>query len=457
MMKNAKALVLWMILIGLFMVSCDDRNPNQPLVLPAPVFDPVGGTYDTGQEVTITCATEDAIIRYTLNGSEPTPQTFQYTNPLSVSAIIPTNANSVTIKAKAYKEGNNPSPTVTATYAVSYASTVAVPTILPHNGNLLTTSLLYMSCPTENAQIRWTIDGSEPNVNSTLFEGFFPLAQIGAITMKAKGFKYHMNPSPTVTANFTVFTPSNVLVLVDGGTFDNASSDVTLSNFYIDPFEVTQASYTSVMGINPATGYGVGDNYPVYYVSWFDAIEYCNRRSGQSSITPCYSYDTFGTNPDDWPEDWNTTADNHTSITCNWTANGYRLPTEAEWEFAARGGNSTHDYQYSGGNDLYDVGWFWNNWGAQYQCTQPIGGLVGNERMLFDLSGNIAEWVWDIHGEYSTEPQDNPHGPPGGSNRVYRGGSWRNYSDYCKVWYRASFTANVSTNLIGFRVVRRSL
>ena len=107
--------------------------------------------------------------------------------------------------------------------------------------------------------------------------------------------------SPPLPENF---------VLVEGGTFNNGTSDVTISSFYIDKYELTQADYQAVIGVNPSSSYGVGDNYPVYYVSWFNAIEYCNRRSMQEGLTPCYSYSTYGTSLDNWPTGWNTNSNN---------------------------------------------------------------------------------------------------------------------------------------------------
>jgi hypothetical protein len=111
------------------------------------------------------------------------------------------------------------------------------------------------------------------------------------------------------------------MIFVEGGTFNNGTSDVTVSSFFIGQYEVTQGEYEAVMGNNPSYFSGV-TNGPVELVSWFDAIEYCNRRSMDEGITPCYSYSTYGTNPDDWPTGWNTNYQNHTNVTCNWTADG---------------------------------------------------------------------------------------------------------------------------------------
>ncbi|MDD4309834.1 MAG: SUMF1/EgtB/PvdO family nonheme iron enzyme [Candidatus Cloacimonetes bacterium] len=249
--------------------------------------------------------------------------------------------------------------------------------------------------------------------------------------------------------------PAN-FVFVEGGTFNNGTSDVTLSSFYIDKYELTQADYQAVMGTNPATGYGVGSNYPIYYVSWFNAIEYCNRRSLQEGLTPCYSYSTFGTNPDSWSTGWNTSDANHTNVNCNWTANGYRLPTEMEWMFAARGGNLTHNYTYSGSNDLNAVGRYWDNWGSANNSTNTVGGLAANELGIFDMSGNVWEWTWDIYGSYPSGSQNNPTGASSGSYRVGRGGSWFNFATDCTVSGRSSDYATSTYYDIGFRCVRVS-
>lgn len=246
-------------------------------------------------------------------------------------------------------------------------------------------------------------------------------------------------------------------VFVEGGTFNNGTSDVTISSFYIDKYELTQAGYQAVMGSNPASGYGVGSNYPVYYVSWFNAIEYCNRRSIQEGLTPCYSYSSYGTNPANWPGGWNSTSSNHTNVSCNWTANGYRLPTEMEWQFAARGGNQTHNYSYSGSSDLNDVGWYRVNQLGSCRSSHSVGALAANELGTFDMSGNVWEWVWDIYGDYPSGSQTNPTGANSGSYRVIRGGSWGNDdADDCTVSSRGYFNATYSYAVIGFRCVRVS-
>lgn len=242
-------------------------------------------------------------------------------------------------------------------------------------------------------------------------------------------------------------------ILVEGGTFNNGTSDVTVSSFYIDKYELTLAGYQAVMGSNPESGYGDGSNYPVYYVSWFNAIEYCNRRSLQEGLTPCYSYSSYGTNPDSWPSGWNSWYSNHTNVNCNWSANGYRLPTEMEWMFAAKGGNQSQGYTYSGSNTIGDVAWYNSN---SSLTTHTVGTKAANELDTFDMSGNVGEWCWDIYGTYPGGSQTDPHGATSGSSRVRRGGSWFDDANGCTVSNRGYYWATSSYDNIGFRCVRVS-
>ena len=243
--------------------------------------------------------------------------------------------------------------------------------------------------------------------------------------------------------------PAN-FVEVEGGTFSNGTSQVTVSSFYLDKYQLTQADYQAVMGTNPSDNAG-NPNHPVERVTWFNAIEYCNRRSLQEGLTPCYSYSTYGTNPDNWPSDWNTSNDNHTNVNCNWTANGYRLPTEMEWMFATKGGNLSQGYTYSGSNDIDEVAWYTSN---SDSTTHTVGTKTANELGLYDMSGNVWEWCWDISGAYPSGSQNNPTGSNSGSFRVWRGGSRSNDAYFCTVTYRSYNIATFSGNHIGFRVCR---
>ncbi len=256
------------------------------------------------------------------------------------------------------------------------------------------------------------------------------------------------------------------MIYVTGGSFEmgcgtgqsdcegdeNPVHTVTLSNFYIGKYEVTQAQYLAVMGTNPVSGYGVGDNYPVYYVSWYHTLVFCNKLSMMEGLTPVYTI-SGSTNPDNWGAV--PTSDNATwnAATCNWSANGYRLPTEAEWEYAARGGtNYTDYYMYAGSNTIGDVAWYTNN---SSNTTHIVGTKAANQRGIYDMSGNVWEWCGDWKGTYSSSSQTNPTGASSGSYRVIRGGSWLIGASYCRVANRGGSTPSSSLSEVGFRVSRK--
>ena len=231
-------------------------------------------------------------------------------------------------------------------------------------------------------------------------------------------------------------------VLVKGGLFKMGSTSgandekpvhsVTLTSFYMCDHEVTQAEYKAVMGTNPSAF--SGNNKPVEQVSWFDAIEYCNALSRKEGLTPCYTKSGG-------------------SYICNWSANGYRLPTEAEWEYAARGGNKSKGYTYSGSNTATSVSWSKNNAGSG---THDVKTKTANELGIYDLSGNVSEWVWDWYGNYSSSSQTDPRGVSSGSYRSRRGGSWSDAETCATVTYRDGNTPTKTANNRGFRVVRNA-
>lgn len=195
------------------------------------------------------------------------------------------------------------------------------------------------------------------------------------------------------------------MVWVEGGTFrmgatseqgSDAYSDekpvhsVTLSSYYIGKTEVTQALWKAVMGNNPS--YFKGDNLPVEDVSWNDCQAFIRKLNSL-------------------------------------TGQNFRLPTEAEWEFACRGGNNSRGYKYSGSNYIDNVAWHWDNSGKK---THPVATKSPNELGIYDMSGNVSEWCSDWKGDYSSGAQTNPKGPYDGSYRVNRGGSWGCDARYCR-------------------------
>lgn len=262
---------------------------------------------------------------------------------------------------------------------------------------------------------------------------------------------FPLSPQRAFFCVSSVYDDLGTLTYIPGGTFNNGSSNVTISSFYLDRYEVTQGSYQEVMNVNPAHNYGVGDNFPVYFVDWFDAVEYCNRRSIQEGIAPCYSYLSYGTNPDAWPVGWNSTFTNHANVSCDWSATGYRLATEMEWMFAAKGGNLSHNYTYSGSNDIGAVAWYNFNSG---NTSHVVGGKAPNELGLYDMSGNLREWVWDIAGPYPAEDQTDPTGPLTGTYRDKRGGYWGDVAASCTVFNRSSNIAENTHQNGGFRICR---
>ena len=267
-------------------------------------------------------------------------------------------------------------------------------------------------------------------------------------------------------------------VFVRGGDATLNGKEVTISSFWISPYEVTQEEFVSVMtgntnGIEANPSYfpdypvagEVQERRPVDCVSWYDAIVYCNLLSIKEGLTPCYTIKD-STNPAAWgTSPASTSAEDYAdweSVTCNFNANGYRLPTEAEWEYAARGGkagmaNSSWEYEYSGSDTRDDVAWYRDNSGSK---THEVGKKQANALGLYDMSGNVFEWCWDRYGSSSGYPSgtEDPAGPDTGSNRVGRGGSWDSGASYCAVSFRYNYAPYFRYNFydycIGFRLVR---
>lgn len=241
------------------------------------------------------------------------------------------------------------------------------------------------------------------------------------------------------------------IVQIDGGTFFNGTDSVSVSSFYLDQFELTQREYLDVMGNNPSYFRSVA-NAPVESVSWFDAIEYCNRRSLFEGFTPVYTFADSGTNPGTWPEGWNLDYNNHLKISWDRSADGYRLPTEMEWMWAARGGLLSRGVKYSGSKKIDAVAWYEKNSDSR---THTVGTKISSELPLWDMSGNVMEWVWDIHAPYPAQALKDPSGPLSGSSRVLRGGSYNRPAIYAEVSHRESENPTLQADHIGFRVCRK--
>jgi formylglycine-generating enzyme required for sulfatase activity len=239
---------------------------------------------------------------------------------------------------------------------------------------------------------------------------------------------------------FTMGSPANEPEREDN---EGPQHQVTVSAFYMGKYEVTQKEYQEVMGTNPS--YFKGPNLPVEQVSWFDAVEYCNKRSQKEGLTPAYTISGAG---------------NNRAVTWNRNANGYRLPTEAEWEYACRAGTTT---PFSTGNNIttdqanYNGNYPYNNnaKGAYRKKTTPVGSFAPNPWGLYDMHGNVWEWCWDWYGDYSSGAQTDPDGAASGSYRVERGGSWISDASFARSVYRGYNVPyyRISSGF-GFRLVR---
>jgi len=233
----------------------------------------------------------------------------------------------------------------------------------------------------------------------------------------------------------------------DGEDDEKPVHTVTLSAFSIGKYEVTQSLYESVMGYNPSDFKTKVDNspkLPIENVTWYDAVEFCNKLSERERLQPVY--EISGREPaTGYPV---TSA----AVMADWSKNGYRLPTEAQWEYAAKGGNgSPGNFMSAGSNNIDEVAWYNDNTGT---APEVVGTKAPNGLGIYDMSGNVYEWCWDRWGSYSSDAQTNPTGASSGDYRQRRGGSWATKDEYVRSAYRSLKKPGELDEYTGFRLVR---
>lgn len=260
-------------------------------------------------------------------------------------------------------------------------------------------------------------------------------------------------------------TVQDGLIFIKGGSFtmgspgeepwrsaDEIQHTVTVSDFYMSPYEVRQSDYAKVCGNNPSNF--SGDDLPVENVSWLEAIAYCNALSEKEDLTPVY------------------TIRGHT-VTWDRSANGYRLPTEAEWEYACRAGTTTPfntetsispeesnyygHYPYEIEGNYFSQGNLSTKPGEYRQTTVAVDSFAPNAFGLYNMHGNVSEWVWDYYGEYDTADASDPTGPENGTRRVYRGGAWNDFAKNMRSAYRATLPEDKGSFNLGIRLVRNAV
>ena len=255
------------------------------------------------------------------------------------------------------------------------------------------------------------------------------------------------------------------LILITGGAFlmgspddepwrgeDEVQHEVKVDDFYLSPTEVTQADYYAVSGANPSSH--AGDELPVSDVTWHDAVAYCNALSKREGLTPAYSFEGD-------------------SVVWDLSADGYRLPTEAEWEYACRAGTATPfntqssidadteanyygTYPYEIEDNYFSQGALETSPGIYRQAPIAPASFAPNAWGLYDMHGNVSEWVWDAYGSYDLQDGENPKGPASGNMRVCRGGGWNDFAKNLRSAYRSAIPADGSSPSLGFRIARNA-
>lgn len=275
-------------------------------------------------------------------------------------------------------------------------------------------------------------------------------------------------PTEMITPENTIQSPNiGSLIIVPAGSFQRDENPENISNvasFLMAQTEVTRAQFTKIAELDDPSlpEYSHGKNDPVQSVTWYETLIFCNRLSEKENLTPVYSIDN-STDPDDWGNAPTSDDEAWNDVTADWTANGYRLPTEMEWMWAAMGADlknhgeiNTTGYtkRFSGDtgeNNIDDYAWHGE---GREGISRPVGQKLPNELGIYDLTGNVWEWVWDRLGEYPSGELNQYTGIENGDERVLRGGSWLNPLERQTLVFRYHHTGDYKWHNMGFRVVR---
>jgi formylglycine-generating enzyme required for sulfatase activity len=276
-------------------------------------------------------------------------------------------------------------------------------------------------------------------VTALLLPGLFAVLQgcDGKTSDTASGKARGEAKTGTASEEKTLLLPGGTFTMGDEDEIDSPLHEVTVSAFYIDTHLVTQDQYKELMGKNPSRW--KGDENPVEQIRWSDAVKYCNARSSAQGLDACYDLNTWK---------------------CDFTANGYRLPTEAEWEYACRAGTTTAYFFGDDASKLKEYAWFKDNSRGK---PRPVGQKPANPWGLYDMHGNVWEWCNDFYqvDYYPESPKENPRGPETGETKIVRGGAWKFSAESCRSGYRYNenpgyVDACFGYDIYGFRCVRNA-
>ena len=449
-------------------LSCNDKNDfSNPLDSQATVTlqPPTNLQVDSIAETVVVLSFEDANI----SSNYPNVK-MDYEIEQSTDASNWTKVNNVSLSGTRATVTGTFSSTLTYSYRIrakaanttsSYSNIATANFAFPAPSNLQITSLT-----TTQVSLSWTANSSfetsfdveqssigttfgavktvGANITSTSIAGTFDSITTYYFRVQAKTIINKSGYSNVISRKIS--SPISIeMVFVQGGTFQMGSTtgysdelpvhSVTVESFSIDKYEVTYGEWKAVYiwGLThgytdlPAgqNGYSPnGINNPVTMVTWYDILKWCNARSEKDGMTPVYyTSNTLATV-------YRTGQIDLAVDAVKWTANGYRLPTEAEWEFAARGGNNSNGYTYCGSNTIDDVAWYYP---ASGNTTHTVGTKSANELGIYDMSGNVWEWCWDWYGTYSSSAQTDPKGATSGTYRVLHGGSFYVIDSFSRV------------------------